>query len=173
MPVKPHRPHVDTLRWRDVHVMEYKRDGSAPYRDVTRQVLFDDDTLACQLRYFEVAPGGHTTLERHEHAHAVVVQHGRGRCLVGDRVYDLVPLDLVHVPALTWHQFRAAYDAPLGFLCMVNATRDRPQLPRADDLARLLDNPAIAAFVAAAAPASRGAHPPEEGPHEDRGNPRR
>ena len=54
-----------------VDVLEYKRDRGAPFRDVTRQVLFDDPPLACQLRYFEVAPGGHTTLERHEHAHAV------------------------------------------------------------------------------------------------------
>ena len=82
-------------------MLAYKQDGAAPFRDVTRQVLFDDPALACQLRYFEVGPGGHTTLERHEHAHAVVVQRGRGRCLVGDRVFDLAPLDLVHVPALT------------------------------------------------------------------------
>ena len=46
-------------------MLDYKRDGSAPFRDVTRQVLFDQPSLACQLRYFEVGPGGHTTLERH------------------------------------------------------------------------------------------------------------
>jgi quercetin dioxygenase-like cupin family protein len=33
--------------------------------------------------------------------------------------------DLVNVPPMTWHQFRAAADAPLGFLCLVPATRDR------------------------------------------------
>ena len=154
MSIDSHRPHVAPSRWDAVDVLAYKQDGAAPFRDVTRQVLFDDPALACQLRYFEVGPGGHTTLERHEHAHAVVVQRGRGRCLVGDRVFDLAPLDLVHVPALTWHQFRAAPDAPLGFLCMVNAVRDRPQLPDADALARLRDNPDIAAFIAADAPAS-------------------
>jgi len=45
------------------------------------------------------------------------------------------------------HQFRAAPDAPLGFLCMVNAERDRPQLPTADELAGLTSVPAIAAFL--------------------------
>ncbi len=127
---------------------EYKVEGSAPFRDVTRQVLFDDPALASQLRYFEVAPGGHTTLERHEHAHAVVVHRGIGRCLIGDHVYTLAEYDLVHVPALTWHQFRASTDRPLGFLCMVNAVRDRPQLPSADDLARMRANPNVAAFIA-------------------------
>jgi quercetin dioxygenase-like cupin family protein len=144
----PYRRMIAPLRWREVDVLEYKRQGSAPFRDVTRQVLFDDPALASQLRYFEVAPGGHTTLERHEHAHAVVVQKGAGRCLIGDKVYELAEHDLVHVPALTWHQFRAAADAPLGFLCMVNAVRDRPQLPSDDDLARLREDPAVAAFIA-------------------------
>ena len=141
------RAHASAMRWDGVDVLEYKRDGDAPYRDVTRQVLVDDPTLACQLRYFEVAPGGHTTLERHEHAHAVMIAHGRGECLVGDRVYSLAERDLVRVPPLTWHQFRAGPDAPLGFLCMVNGVRDRPQLPGADDLERLKRDPAIARFI--------------------------
>jgi len=144
----PFRPKIGPSRWREVDVREYKVEGSAQFREVTRQVLFDDPALASQLRYFEVAPGGHTTLERHEHAHAVVVQRGAGRCLVGDQIYDLAEDDLIHVPALTWHQFRADPNRPLGFLCMVNAVRDRPQLPSADDLARLREVPEIAAFIA-------------------------
>ena len=148
MATAPHRPKTTTERWRDVDVREYKAEGSAPFRDVTRQVLFDDPALASQLRYFEVAPGGHTTLERHEHAHAVVVQRGAGRCLIGDTIYELAEHDLVHVPALTWHQFRASADRPLGFLCMVNAERDRPQLPDAAELAQLCQDPRIAAFFA-------------------------
>jgi len=142
-----HRKHAAPMRWDGVDVLAYKRDPASPFRDVTRQVLFDDPALASQLRYFEVAPGGHTTLERHEHAHAVIVAHGRGRCLVDGRIFELALHDLVRVPALAWHQFRAAPDAPLGFLCMVNAARDRPQLPTADELAGLTSVPAIAAFL--------------------------
>jgi quercetin dioxygenase-like cupin family protein len=148
MAIKPFRPKTGTARWREVEVREYKAEGSAPFRDVTRQVLFEDPALASQLRYFEVAAGGHTTLERHEHAHAVVVHRGEGQCLVGDQLYALAEGDLVHVPALTWHQFRAAANRPLGFLCMVNAERDRPQLPTAADLAQLRRDPKIAAFIA-------------------------
>ena len=55
--------------------------------------------------------------------------------------------DLVTVPPLTWHQFRATKGEPLGFLCMVNALRDKPQLPSAADLTRLTADPAIAAFL--------------------------
>ena len=148
MSTPTYRPRSGPMRWREVEVVEYKREHGASFREVTRQVLFDDPLLSCQLRYFEVAPGGHTTLERHEHAHAVLIERGRGSCLVGDRVYDVAEHDLVHVPSLTWHQFRADKNEPLGFLCMVNAVRDRPQLPTMDDLRRLREDPAVAEFIA-------------------------
>ena len=125
----PIRKALPDFRWERVETLRYKAEGSAPFRDVTRQVLFDDASMATQLRYFEVAPGGWTTLERHEHVHHVMVIRGRGRCLVGDEAWDIGPNDLVAVPPLAWHQFRAAPDEPLGFLCLVNRERDRPQLP--------------------------------------------
>ena len=141
------RPQSGDNRWDGVEEMRYKAEGTAPFRDITRQVLFQDPALACELRYFEMQPGGYSTLERHEHAHAVMIQRGRGRVLVGGRVFDVNEHDLVHIPAMTWHQFRAPDDAAFGFLCMVNAERDRPQLPGEDDLASLRADPAIAAFI--------------------------
>ena len=117
------------FHWQGVDVLKYKEEGSAPFKDVTRQVLFEERNPPAQLRYFEVAPGGHTTLERHEHVHSVMVIRGRGQCLVGERAFDLVANDLVNVPPMTWHQFRATADEPLGFICLVASRRDRPQLP--------------------------------------------
>ena len=131
------RRHVGDFHWQGVDVLAYKQDGAAPFKDVTRQVLFGGAGLPAQLRYFEVAPGGWTTLERHEHVHAVMVIRGRGQCLVGERAFDVGERDLVDVPPMTWHQFRAAADAPLGFLCLVPAERDRPQLPAATEAATL------------------------------------
>lgn len=133
--------------WEGVEVRAYKSEGTAPFKDVTRQVLFDDPHLAAQWRYFEVAAGGHTTLERHRHVHAVMVIRGRGACLVGNEVFSIALHDLVYVPPLTWHQFRATGEEPLGFLCLVNAERDRPELPGPEDLERLRTNPQVAAFI--------------------------
>ena len=113
---------------------------------MTRQVLFDDPALASQLRYFEVAPGGHSTLERHGHIHGVLILRGSGRALVGAEVMDLATNDLVTVPPMVWHQFRATSEEPLGFLCMVDAVRDKPQLPEPGDIAKLRKNARIAAF---------------------------
>lgn len=135
------------FRWDDVDVLAYKDEGSAPFRDVTRQLLFRTDDLGCELRYFEVAADGHSTLERHEHAHAVMILRGRGACLVGGELRSVGAHDLVNIPAWTWHQFRANGAEPLGFLCMVNVERDRPQLPGEDDLAGLRADPKVAAFI--------------------------
>ena len=132
--------------WENVPVLAYKEGG--PYKGVTRQILFEgQDTLPAQWRYFEVEPGGHSTLERHEHIHYVLILRGRGRCLVGEDISQIGEHDLIEVPTLTWHQFRADADAPLGFLCLVSAIRDKPQLPDAEDLAALRRSPAVGEFI--------------------------
>jgi mannose-6-phosphate isomerase-like protein (cupin superfamily) len=134
-------------RWEGVEELPYKEDGRALFKSITRQVLFADPQLSGELRYFEMAAGGFSTLERHEHMHAVLILRGRGHCLVGEEVRAVETRDLVTVPAMTWHQFRATRGEPLGFLCMVNAARDKPQLPSPEDLAKLARNAAIAAFL--------------------------
>ena len=134
------------FRWEQVDLLAYKEGG--PYKDVTRQVLFEGkDTLPAQWRYFEVAPGGHSTLEKHDHLHNVLILRGSGQCMVGDEIADIKQNDLIHVPTATWHQFRAAEDAPLGFLCLVSETRDKPQLPTEQDLNDLRQNPNVANFI--------------------------
>jgi quercetin dioxygenase-like cupin family protein len=141
------RPVKDAFRWEAVAHQPYKQDGSAPFKDISRQVLFHEDTLGCELRYFEMDAGGYSTLERHEHAHAVMILRGKGECLVGDEVRTVSQFDLVSIPAWQWHQFRATAGEALGFLCMVNVLRDRPQLPTEEDLSQLMTNPAVATFL--------------------------
>ncbi len=148
---KPHRafmPTPDGHRWEGVEHKPYKEDERALFKDISRQTLFSRPDIAGELRYFEVAPGGHSTLERHEHVHAVLILRGGGQALVGDRVVALLQNDLVTVPPMTWHQFRAGPDVPLGFLCMVDAQRDKPQLPTENDLESLKADAVIAKFLA-------------------------
>ena len=135
-------------RWEGVTLMPYKEEGTAPFKSITRQVLFHDPDLKCELRYFEVAPGGYSTLERHEHVHATLILRGAADVMVGTEVRRANTFDLVHIPAMTWHQFRTVGNEPMGFLCMVNAERDRPQLPNDDDLREMRKTPAVAEFLA-------------------------
>jgi quercetin dioxygenase-like cupin family protein len=141
-----HVRQTDPFRWEGIKVAPYKP-GGTHFSGVTRQLLFDGgDGLSCQLRYFEIEPGGYSSLERHHHAHAIMVIRGPGRALVGDSMIELAANDLVRVPPLTWHQFRAG-DTPLGFLCMVDCARDVPERPDAATLKALRAEPAIAAFI--------------------------
>lgn len=141
------RSAQDKFRWDGVAHMPYKQDGSAPFRDISRQVLFHEDALGCELRYFEMDAAGYSTLERHEHMHAVMILRGHGECLLGEQVIAVKPHDLVTIPAWTWHQFRASAGEPMGFLCMVNLQRDRPQLPTEAELAAMKRNPEVARFL--------------------------
>jgi len=144
---KRFRAARDDFRWEDVAELAYKQEGSAPFKDISRQVLFEEPALGCQLRYFEMKPAGYSTLERHEHMHAVMILRGHGTCLVGEQVHSVKPFDLVTIPPMTWHQFRAAEGEAMGFLCMVNQARDKPQLPTAEELDALRRNARIAAFL--------------------------
>jgi mannose-6-phosphate isomerase-like protein (cupin superfamily) len=146
------RKALPDFKWESVDVRAYKDEATAPFRTVTRQVLGSAPDLRGELRYFEVAPGGWTTLERHAHVHAVTILRGSGRVLVGHEVMEIGPLDLVTVPAWAWHQFRATAGEPLGFLCMVDAERDRPQLPTPEQRAELEAIPEIAGFFGLVAP---------------------
>jgi len=137
----------DAFCWDGVDVLEYKEAGSAPFKSVTRSVLFEEPELGFQWRYFEVGAGGYTTLERHEHVHAVMIVRGRGTALIGTGIHPFAEFDLFRVPPMTWHQFRASDEGAMGFLCLVPSERDRPQLPTQDELAELKRNPDVAAFL--------------------------
>ena len=142
-----HIRQTDPFRWEGIPVAAYQTGGSH-FAGITRQLLFDGgEGLACQLRYFEIEPGGYSSLERHRHEHAVMVIRGAGRALLGDRLADLATYDLVRVPPLTWHQFQTRGSEPFGFLCMVDCGRDRPERPDEQALAALRADPGIAAFI--------------------------
>ena len=81
------------------------------------------------MRYFELEPGGYSTLEKHEHEHAVIVQRGEGEVQFECYVYKVKFGDVIYVSPSDAHQFRCPEDAtePFGFLCIVNAERDVPQ----------------------------------------------
>jgi len=135
------------FRWEDTELLAYKDEGSAPFKAITRQTLFRDPALKGELRYFEMAPGGYSTLERHRHMHAVLILRGAGECLVGGKVYKIATNDLVTIDPMTWHQFRANAGEALGFLCMVNAERDKPQLPTEEERKAMEAKPDVARFL--------------------------
>lgn len=120
------------FRWEGVDLREYKADEGDHFRAVTRQTLLGEEegeeALSFVTRYFEVKPGGYSSLERHQHPHAVVVVRGRGRVVLGKAVREVEPFDCVYVAPGEVHRFRATGEEPLGFLCVVDRHRDRPEV---------------------------------------------
>lgn len=133
--------------WDGVDIHPYKETGTH-FKSIHRQTLLKcENDLPVEFRYFEMAAGGHSTLERHEHQHAVMIIRGSGHVLVGDTVTPIGIRDLVHIPPMTWHQFRATEGEELGFLCIVSTERDKPQRPGEPELEQLHSNPTVKGFI--------------------------
>ena len=71
------------------------------------------------LRYFEIEPGGWSSLDRHAHDHGVVILRGRGQVLLGEETVKVAFGDVVYIPPHEVHQFKSVGDEPLGFLCVI------------------------------------------------------
>ena len=81
------------------------------------------------LRYFEIEPGGYSSLEKHLHAHIVIGARGRGVLVLGERRETLAPMDVACIGPLETHQLRNESSEPFGFFCIVDHDRDRPGAP--------------------------------------------
>jgi quercetin dioxygenase-like cupin family protein len=117
-----------TFRWEGAVTRAYKDEQGAArgmgWHGVSRTTLVREPF---ELRYFEFAPGGFSSLEKHEHVQLVTAVRGRGRALIGASVVELAPLDVVETPPFAPHRWTNAGDEPFGFLCTVAPDRDRPQ----------------------------------------------
>ena len=123
------RKAANAFEWAGVTPEPYKADTET-WKGISRRELVGKrgESTRFHVRYFEIQPGGHSTLEKHEHEHVVVPLRDRGEAQAGCYVWNVGPGDVVYVSPSDPHQFRCPADAkePFGFLCMVNAERDKP-----------------------------------------------
>lgn len=150
----PHLPFDPrAFRWAGIEERVYKSEPGTVrgmgWRGVSRHVLAAATELPAQfeLRYFELEPGGYSSLEKHRHVHFVVALRGVGRALVGERVVDLSAFDAVHVPSLTPHRWLNEGEERFGFLCTVDRERDKPQPLDDGEWAALKANSETARYV--------------------------
>jgi len=133
--------HSDNYHWDTVPKKVYKTDTNN-FKDISRYSLLgeqdDEQTLNFQMRYFEIEPGGYSSLEYHRHPHSVIIIRGSGSVVLGDEVHPLQLHDVVFISPETMHQFHADKDEKLGFICIVDRYRDRPTIPGDEELESLL-----------------------------------
>ncbi len=122
--------HQGDFSWQDVPLEPYK-ETTETWKGISRRELSGKrgESQRFHVRYFEIAPGGYSTLEQHDHEHVVIPIRGQGEAHFGCFIYRVSFGDIVYIAPNDPHQFRNAPEAsePFGFLCMVNAERDVPR----------------------------------------------
>lgn len=115
--------------WQGIKVEEYKTEGGN-WAGIIRKVLIGrhNESTKFHLRYFEIAPGGYSSFEKHKHEHVVVGIRGKGKVLCGKRHYELNFLDTLYIAPNEPHQLSNPFHELFGFLCIVNAKRDKPKI---------------------------------------------
>ena len=121
--------HKGNFTWQGIKTEKYKDEGSH-WADIVRRVLIGrhNESTKFHLRYFEISPGGYSSFEKHKHEHVVVGIRGKGKVLSGKRHYELNFLDTLYMAPNTPHQLSNPFNEPFGFLCIVNAKRDKPKI---------------------------------------------
>ena len=71
------------------------------------------------LRYFEIEPGGWSSLDDHAYDHGVVILRGQGQVLLGEEESQVEFGDVVYIPPHEVHQLRNIGEELLGFLCII------------------------------------------------------
>jgi quercetin dioxygenase-like cupin family protein len=117
------------FRWQGTKKERYKPSGT-DWADIARQTLIGNhgESVKFHVRYFEIASGGHSSLEMHKHEHVVIGIRGKGICVTGKKKHILNFLDTLYIGPGIVHQLKNPYNEPFGFFCIVNAKRDKPKI---------------------------------------------
>ncbi|MCB1626769.1 MAG: cupin domain-containing protein [Xanthomonadales bacterium] len=121
---------LQDFRWQHRSDLRYKNEED-DFNAVRRVELIGrhGEQADFDLRYFEVEPGGYTSLEKHLHTHVILVARGQGVLVTDELRADLKPMDVAYVRPLEVHQLRNESEQPFGFFCIVDRERDRPMRP--------------------------------------------
>lgn len=127
--------YSDRSGWKEIEKKAYKEKGSL-FKDIHRFTLLGSQIpeLNFETRYFEIGPGGYSSLEYHRHPHSVIILKGRGTVILDNELCDLSLHDVVYIAPETIHQFHADQNEPLGFICIVDRYRDKPVVPDQDTI---------------------------------------
>jgi quercetin dioxygenase-like cupin family protein len=125
--------------WDGVEAERYKNEEGG-WAALTRQVLVGahGESAPFEVRYFEIAPGGYSSLEKHRHEHVVIALRGQGEVLLGGELHPVGYLDVLYLAPDEPHQLSNTGSEPFGFLCLVSRERDRPRPLDQEELAALL-----------------------------------
>lgn len=102
----------------EVEATRYEGEGSRGVA-IRPMISRSDGAPTFALRYFEIAPDGHSPRHSHSWEHEVFVISGEGTVMGAEGVKSLAPGTAVFIPGNEEHQFRNTGDVPLVFTCAV------------------------------------------------------
>jgi len=77
------------------------------------------------FRYYQLSPGSHSGVEQHPYDHGILVLQGEGQVLLGEEEYPISRGDIIYIKPDLLHQINNITKAPLGFLCVIPARREK------------------------------------------------
>ncbi|MCD4812280.1 cupin domain-containing protein [bacterium] len=117
--------------WQGRETEDYKTDSTTSFANIVRQELIgkNGEQTKFDLRYFQIEPGGYSSLEKHMHEHVIVAVQGEGVLQLPGQTLVLGPFDVAYVPPFAVHQLRNESKSAFGFFCIVDHERDKPVKP--------------------------------------------
>jgi len=121
--------HRGDFSWKGIEEQPYKT-VEGEWSGIIRKVLVGarGESAKFHVRYFEISKGGASSYERHRHEHVVICVRGEGMVKTGRAKRKIGFMDTVYISPNTEHQLTNPFEEPFGFLCMVNARRDKPKV---------------------------------------------
>jgi quercetin dioxygenase-like cupin family protein len=111
------------LGFKAVHLTKVKmEDVTVPGFDgvkVRWVITKDDGAENFAMRYFEIAPGGHSALHAHNWEHESFILEGKGVVVCGDQEKQVGPGYVVFIPPNVQHCFKNVGEKLLRFLCLI------------------------------------------------------
>src|SRR5438270_14094692 len=118
------------FRWKGIEPRDYReragQERGMGFRGVARHTLAEGQELPArfELRYFELEPGGYSSLEKHRHAHFVVALRGSGRALVGEVLFAVEQFAAVSVACGSPQRRLYLGAQPFVFICPLYSISD-------------------------------------------------
>ncbi|HNX00181.1 MAG TPA: cupin domain-containing protein [Candidatus Cloacimonadota bacterium] len=103
---------------KDVTLEEVNAEGASATK-IRWLISQKDDAPNFAMRLFEIEPGGHTPLHKHDWEHEVFIVDGEGVLVFEDGEKPFITNDAIYVESGKMHQFKNTGSKLLKFLCMI------------------------------------------------------
>ena len=111
--------YKDPYDWEGVNMDRYPPEKEMKGVSVRWLIGPAEEAPNFALRYFEIEPGGWSSVDHHDHDHGVMILRGQGQVRLGEKEFPIGFGDVVYISPYEKHQFKNVGEEPLGFLCII------------------------------------------------------